>query len=98
MLNGGACASAWYGEVLNQTPNIAIDTEMGSGKFPEAGMFNAAYVRDPKYYDLSWFVGELKDDLSMGPYEPLCYGRAPLWGGILFLGGPGGKSSSCKWP
>lgn len=98
MLNASACGSAWYGEVLNRDLNPTIKTEMGSGKFAETGMLNAAYVRNPTYYNLSWSPVEPQDDLYQGPYEPLCYDRSQLWDGVLFLGGPGGKNPGCKWP
>lgn len=98
MLNGNACGSAWYGEVFNWKLDPTIKTEMGSGKFAETGMLNAAYVRNPTYYDLSWWNVEPEDDLLQGPYEPLCYDRSQLWEGVLFLGGPGGKNPGCKWP
>jgi hypothetical protein len=59
MLNGGACRSAWYGEVaraiLPQAPAAGWPKiEMGSGEFAETGLLNAAHVRDPQYYDLTW--------------------------------------------
>lgn len=98
MLNGGACRSAWYGEVYNDTPGTTIKTEMGSGKFAEAGVLNAAYVRSPKYYDLSWYGDDPEDDFHMAPYETLCYDRSPLAEGLFLLGGPGGKNLGCKWP
>jgi hypothetical protein len=108
-LNGEACRAAWYGEVYNPTPGSAIPTEMGSGKYAEAGLLNAAHVRDPKYYDLSWFGTEPTEDpplsQSLTPNQPLCYSRAPLqhiappWDStFLFLGGPGGNNAGCKWP
>jgi hypothetical protein len=98
MLNSGACGSAWYEEIFNNTPGTAPDTEGGSGKFPEAGMPNISYVRSPMYYDLSWVPVEPLDDYYSQPYEPLCYGRAPLMDGILACGGPGGFNPACKWP
>jgi hypothetical protein len=98
MLNGGACGSAWYGEVFNNKPDDSPETEMGSGQFPEAGMPNIAYVRYPMYYNLSWVPVEPLDDYHAQPFEPLCYGRAPLMDGILGLGGPGGFNPACKWP
>jgi hypothetical protein len=102
-LNGGACASAWYGEVYDPAPlpspaPDAIDTEMGSGKFAETGFLHAAYVRNPKYYDLYWYGEPPKDDAAMAPYAPLCYDRSPFSEGIFFLGGPGGKNPACIWP
>jgi hypothetical protein len=71
---------------------------MGSGKFAEAGLLNAAYVRNPKFYDISWFGVEPEDDSSESPYEPLGYDRSPLWDSVFFFGGPGGKNPGCKWP
>jgi hypothetical protein len=102
-LNGGACASAWYAEVYDPAPlpppaPDAIDTEMGSGKFAETGFLHAAYVRNPKYYDLYWYGKPPKDDAAMAPYAPLCYDRSPFSEGIFFLGGPGGKNPACIWP
>jgi hypothetical protein len=96
MLNGGACGSAWYGEVLN-TASYAVSTEMGSGDFAEAGLLNAAYVRNPVYFDLSWQQVEPQDDWSMIPYNPLCYDRSSLWEHHMILGGPRGKNPACEW-
>jgi hypothetical protein len=84
-------------------------TEMGSGEFAEAGLLDAAHVRNPKYYDLIWAdVGPTEDppfSLAAKPYKPLCYNRSKLtyiaapWDSIfLFLGGPGGKNPGCTWP
>jgi hypothetical protein len=97
MLNGGACGSAWYGEVLN-IKSDAVKTEMGSGKFVEAGLLNAAYVRNPMYIDLSWTPVEPQEDWAVTPYAPLCYDRSILWEHYIFLGGPGGKNPACQWP
>jgi len=105
LLNAGACESRWYGEVYNPNPeNGAVKTEMGSGKFSEAGRPNVAYVRNPKYYDPLWFSMEPQDTVWAGPYELSCYTRSPLKpdpvsGDRFFnLGGPGGKDPGCKWP
>jgi hypothetical protein len=98
MLNGGACGAAWYGEVLDSKPgSTAIKTEMGSGKFVEAGLYNAAYVRNPTYLDLAWNPME-PEDWAMNPYAPLCYDRSILWEHYIYLGGPGGKNPACQWP
>jgi hypothetical protein len=96
MLNGGACGAAWYGEVLNRQED-AVKTEMGSGKFAEAGLYNAAHVRNPTYLDLSWTPVE-PEDWAMTPYAPLCYDRSILWEHYIYLGGPGGKNPACQWP
>ena len=104
MLNKSACRSAWYGEVYIRNPGTTIKTEMGSGQFGDAGLFNAAHVRNPKYYDLGWLGVEPKDEFSLIPKEPLCYNRTtlthlgPPWNSsFFFLGGPGGKHPGCKW-
>lgn len=104
-LNKGGCGSAWYGEVYNKNPGVTIKTEMGSGYFAETGLFNAAHIRNPMYYDLDWFGAEPKDESSLIPTEPLCYTKSPLihigspWNStFLFIGGPGGKNPGCKWP
>jgi hypothetical protein len=105
ILNGPACMSAWYGEAARRKPASAIGwakTEMGSAQFPVAGLLNAAYVRNPKYYDTLWFGLDAKVDLIMGPiYEPSCYRWMEVyWGANRFvlLGGPGGKDPGCKLP
>jgi len=112
ILNGGACRSAWYGEIARQTPTTNpgwVMTEMGSGEFAEAGLLNAAHVRDPQYYDLTWAGVEPTEDppfsQALIPNKPLCYNRSKLthipapWDStFLFLGGPGAKNPGCKWP
>jgi hypothetical protein len=111
MLNGGACVSAWYGEVAKKMPpkSPGWNMTMGSGEFAEAGLLNAAHVRDPKYYDLGWGgVPPMEDQPfshAMTPNKPLCYTRSKLtyipapWDStFLFLGGPGGKNPGCTWP
>jgi hypothetical protein len=111
-LNGGACRAAWYGEVYrpDHAPGFendkgAIETEMGSGRFAEAGFGHAAYLRNPRYYDLLWF-GEKPDERStMIPEQLSCYSRwvsitggAPEDNTFFFLGGPGGNDPGCQWP
>jgi len=100
MLNTGACKSSWYGEVFRKNTNNpnAIKIKMGSGKFPELGTPNVAYVRNPRYHDYFGAPLEPQDDWYMVPYAPLCYGRAPLTNGILMIGGPGGFNPACQWP
>lgn len=105
LLNGGACESRWYGEVHNPRPDKgAVTTEMGSGKFAEAGRPNVAYVRNPKYYDPFWLSVEPQDTVWAAPYILSCYTRSPqgpdpVSGGHIFnFGGPGGKDPGCNWP
>jgi hypothetical protein len=109
-LNGGACRTAWYGEVYRpaRSPGFenakgAIKTEMGSGQFAEAKFLNAAYVRNPVYYDLLWFGVKPNGSYRSVPEKPSCYSRFDLGedaagDSFVFLGGPGGKSSDCQWP
>ena len=110
-LNGGACRTAWYGEVYRpeRSPGFengkgAIKTEMGSGQFAEAKFEHAAYVRNPKYYDPLWFGVKPADLRWNASYERTCYSRSPLdedvasGDSLFFLGGPGGKNSDCQWP
>lgn len=106
LFKGGACRAAWYTEAYRDDPTQGnIKTEMGSGQFAETGLFNAAHVRNPRYYDPDWFGIEPKDEISITPSEPSCYTRSPLisigapWNStFLFAGGPGGKNPGCKWP
>lgn len=107
MLSGGACMSAWYGEVHNPEPKRgAVETEMGSGKFAADGHPNVAYFRKPEFYDTSWFSAAPDDTIYTTSYEPSCYTRSALYhdpvsGDLIFdLGGPGGKGkeTKCKWP
>ena len=102
-MDKGACVSQWYGEVARfkpASPKAWPKTEMGSGKFANAGPLDAAYVRNPKYYDLSWGGVEPPDQLIGKPaiYNPKCYDRSPMLNGKFFLGGPGGKDPACIAP
>jgi Neprosin len=111
-LNGGACSAAWYGEVYrpDRAPGFendkgAIKTEMGSGRFAEAGFGHAAYVRNPRYYDLLWFGGKPNSRSVMIPRELSCYSQSISTTGVaskdntfIFLGGPGGNDPGCQWP
>jgi hypothetical protein len=115
LLNGGACRSAWYAEVAKVTSPKrdgwipGWNMTMGSGEFAEAGLLNAAHVRDPKHYDLTWAGVPPTEDppfsLAAKPNKPLCYNRSKLthipapWDStFIFLGGPGGKNPGCTWP
>ena len=102
MLNEGACVSLWYGEVGWRKPAKAaawVKTEMGSGKFAVEKSPHAAYVRNPKYYDLSWIGNEPPDQFIPPPfYDSKCYSRTPKENGIFYLGGPGGKDPGCVGP
>jgi hypothetical protein len=105
LLNTAACRTAWYGEVARVRWGAStswVKTEMGSGKFAEAGRPNAAYVRNPKYYDISWFGQDPQDQYYLEPNKPQCYNRSALLKEALdvylFIGGPGGKDPGCQWP
>jgi Neprosin len=106
-LNGGACRVQWYGEVARRKPASTTAwprTEMGSGRFAVEGLRNAAYVRNPRYYDAFWFGVEPLEALSVDlPNQPSCYTRGLLKSTtqgdkLFFLGGPGGKDSGCVGP
>lgn len=105
MLNKSACRSAWYGEVYRDKTNLGPGTtEMGSGNFADAGLFAAAHVRNPKYYDLVWFSAGPDSKLSITPMMSKCYSRSdlidigPPWDSVfLFLGGSGGTNPECVW-
>jgi Neprosin len=103
-LNKGACRTAWYGEVYQDSKASTVKTEMGSGRFAEAGPPFAAYVRTPRYYDLSWFGVEPQDVFFSLPNVPTCYNRSKLdkdilpFDSIFFLGGPGENDPGCQWP
>ena len=105
MLKSGACRAAWYGENYNPKPGTANYTEMGSGLFAEAGLFNAAHIRNPLYYDQGWLAVKPKDEFYMSPVKPACYNRSalihlgPPWdSSFVFLGGLGSKNPECVWP
>jgi hypothetical protein len=107
MLNQGACRTSLYGEVYNPTPEQGrVKTEMGSGQFHTAPAGHVAWVREPKYLDMNWFVTDPKDDAFAAwskPYEATCYSRSSMvdlgtpWQ-YLLLGGPGGKDPLCTTP
>jgi hypothetical protein len=108
MLNGGACRAAWYGEVFDPTPTAWTWNDMGSGQFASVGYPNAAYVRNPRYFDLfykPWYPIIDTDDAWLKPYVPACYTRSPLFTGfppwapsdrIIYIGGPGGGAVGCN--
>ena len=107
LLSGGACQTQWYGEVARRTPASPTPwpkTEMGSGKFPEAGALNAAYVRNPIYFDSLLIPQIVKDAPLPIPDNPSCYRHSDLLDGTLpgdrlfYLGGPGGNDPACVAP
>jgi hypothetical protein len=105
-LHTGACVAAWYLEVATWKYDPAKPwpkTEGGSGKFPDAGLLKAAYVRNPKYLD-NYFAGfglDARIDQSSKPYNPLCFRHQEVyWGAhrLIVMGGPGGTDQACKGP
>lgn len=104
MLNGGACRAVFYGEAMNKSQDALNPLEMGSGHFAEEGIFKAAYIRNPLYYDLQRIAVQPTDEFSMVPYQPQCYSRtaltyiaAPTYSSLVLLGGLGTKNPGCKW-
>lgn len=105
LLKKGACRAAWYGEVYNPKPAKLNFSQMGSGLFADAGLLNAAHIRNPLYYDLGWLTQVPSDTSFMSPVVTQCYNRSPLsyigspWNShFLFLGGPGSNNPECIWP
>jgi len=108
MLNGGACRTHFYGEVARWKPAAPtgwVKTEMGSGKFPEAGNLSAAYVRNPRYYDSLWLSKNAENaPITKLATKPKCYNQSELGPGtipgerVFYLGGPGGNDPACVWP
>jgi hypothetical protein len=102
MLNKGACSANWYTEVLDQKPGTAwVQTEIGPGKFGHvAAPGEAAWVRQPLYWDMNWLVQEPKGDEHMLPEDINCYRRSDLidlgpLGKRFLAGGPGGYNLLC---
>ena len=103
LLNKGACTANWYVEVLDQKPGTAwVQTEAGTGKYGhEAVPGEAAWVRQPFYWDMNWLLQEPKSDQLMEPGNDKCYTRSilidlgPLLGKRFLAGGPGGYNPLC---
>jgi Neprosin len=103
LLDKGACRANWYLEALDKKPGTAwVQTEMGTGKFPEeAGFGEAAWVRQPLYRDRDWVLREVALDERMVPEKLECYKRSELFdlgpavGKVFLAGGPGGYSPLC---
>lgn len=109
LLSAGACQTQWYGEVARRTPASPTPwpkTEMGSGKFPEAGASNAAYVRNPIFFDSLLLLHLAESVPSLVPIlgKDSCYKHSTIMAGTLpgdrlfYLGGPGGNDPACVWP
>jgi hypothetical protein len=74
---------------------------MGSGQPASAGFGNASYVKNPRFFNLSYaeyFPGDDANDLKkygLLPQVDACYTRSPLfiaaapWYRYFYLGGPG---------
>jgi Neprosin len=111
-LSQGACRVVWYAEVYRpksapgfENDHGAIKTEMGSGQFAEAELGQAAYVRNPRYFDEWWGTKIPDGTATMGSQAPPCYTQSrwtPLIASqenaFFFLGGPGGNAPECRWP
>ena len=97
VLNGGACRTSWYGEVY-QDANAKVKTEMGSGRFAEAKRPFAAYVRNPRYYNLSWFGLEPQEGLFAEPNVPTCYSRTKLAKDVVPWGVRSPHKTSSSFP
>lgn len=108
MLHAGACQSAWYIEIARKKPLSSTTawpkTQGGSGQPASAGVLLAAYVRNPWFADISYWLGvqpyddPANQDSFMFPYVPECYSRGYLKDGYIFFGGDGGNNPNCVWP
>lgn len=65
---------------MDQKPGIAwVQTEIGPGKFGDTAVpGDAAWVRQPMYWDMNWSLQEPKGDESMGPRNDNSYTRSDL--------------------
>jgi hypothetical protein len=106
-LNQGACAGGWYTEVLDQTTPSGgtwVKTEIGTGQFPVDGDLRSAWVRRPKYLDMSWLEQDPPPFNYMTPNNDACYQKTPLkdlgplFGQQFLAGGPGGNNPACTKP
>ncbi len=101
MLDVKACDIAWYGEVLDLTPEDWTFTDMGSGEFAEKGKSVAAQVSKMTYYEPSLATPKAPQSFgAMGPTDPKCYTKSAVFvdgvdGVHFFYGGPGGNASGC---
>ncbi|HZF50886.1 MAG TPA: neprosin family prolyl endopeptidase [Polyangiaceae bacterium] len=103
LLNKGACTANWYTEVADQKPGTAwVQTEIGTGEFGDKALpGEAAWVRQPLYWDMNWVLQEPKIDQLMEPINDKCYRRSdlidlgPLLGKRFLAGGPGGYNPLC---
>jgi hypothetical protein len=113
-LSEHACEALWYGEVYDPIfiprpdPNKQqwTKTDMGSGRFAQDGLGNAAYFRNPSYLDTSVVPQRRWPDNggTVSPYNDKCYSSSGLVKGLtpfdwmLYIGGPGGDQQDCKGP
>ncbi|MCK6591380.1 MAG: neprosin family prolyl endopeptidase [Polyangiaceae bacterium] len=103
LLNKGACSANWYVEVADQKPGLAwVETEVGTGEYGDQAVpGDAAWVRQPMYWDMNWLLQEPKIDRHMVPENKSCYTRSPLLdmgpllGKRFLAGGPGGYNPQC---
>ncbi len=103
-LQTGAWSFKWYGEVVDNTPASWTDADMGHG-FPLFGYGDAAYIREPRFYNGSWnwMVNNPLTVAAPGSgYDPACYsngsmqsGSAP-WTRWFYVGGGGGDFNGCN--
>jgi hypothetical protein len=97
-----ACEVAYYGEVYDHDPSDWALTDMGSSQFAAAGWGQAAYFREPSYFDTAGVKQWPDVHTQRGPYDPACYTTSGLQSGgpnyerVLYCGGPGGDSPGCN--
>ncbi|GLJ13030.1 hypothetical protein SUGI_0203660 [Cryptomeria japonica] len=90
----------WGGEVMVVANFPQSKLDMGSGRFPEGGYPNAAYVRDMDVFKAGgkrMYGGSFQYMQS----RPYCYrvgdkDGPSTWGTHIFYGGPGGDETLCR--
>lgn len=97
-LQNGANEINWGGEIVNfKDFRRHTTTNMGSGRFAEAGFQRASYFRNIQVFDEHDIINQ-----PMGGYavmtQPNCYNIKPgsdeYWGNHFYYGGPG-RNNRC---
>lgn len=86
----------WSGQVFKSSAGHPTITQMGSGHFPNEGLYKAAYfanakvrVREEDYYE----IGDAKTHAP----KPWCYDIGRIEDGNRFLYGGPGVGPNCAW-
>lgn len=105
-LSSQACEALWYGEVYDPSATTTqwTSTDMGSGQFADAGLGNAAHLRNAFYID-PWGTSQWPATIfNFNERNDACYTRSNLiigqtpWDRLIFVGGPGGDAPNGDCP